>query len=179
MAVVPVLETVVGGLLLFVLPGLALTRAVFPEWRLQGPGGLRRVVETATLAFVMSIVLTVLVGSFLLLSPGGFQAAWSDPVLEAVLAAITIVGFLVAGLRGGFSRSPPPSPVATGSTAEEGAWELTRELDRLAREERRLDREVRACAPGDPRAADLTRRLSDLRAQGAELRRRREEQYAE
>ncbi len=178
MAVLQLPEAVVGGLLLFVVPGYALTRAVFPEWRLSGPGALRRAVEEATLSFVLSVVLTVLVGSFLLLSPTGFQAAWTDPQLEIALAGVAAVALAAAAVRGAFARAPPrPSPPSLRS--EEGAWELTRELDRIGREERRLDRELSAGAPNGPRSTEIRERLSELRARDAELRRRREEEYAD
>ncbi len=178
MAVLDVPEAVVGGLLLFFAPGYGVARAVFPEWRLRGPLALRRAVETIALAFVTSVALTVIVGSFLLISPGGFQAAWSDPVLEAALAAVTVLGLVVAGLRGAFSR---PGPAETHSTSggETGAWELTRELDRLGREERQLRRELESSPPGGPRTAELARRIDEIRARDSELRRHREEEYAE
>ncbi|MFY9717906.1 MAG: DUF1616 domain-containing protein, partial [Thermoplasmata archaeon] len=66
MEAVELLEATVGGLLLFVVPGFTLARCLFPEWRFRGPDGARRALETATLAFVLSIALTVLVGSALL-----------------------------------------------------------------------------------------------------------------
>jgi len=95
------LEAIVGGLLLFVVPGFAVARALFPEWRFRGPDGTLRALETATLSFVLSVALTVLVGSLLLgLAPGGFAAAWSDPVLEVALAAVALVAVAAGVLRG-------------------------------------------------------------------------------
>jgi len=89
MTILSVVEGVAGGLLLFFVPGYALTKAVFPEWRVRGRNAGRRLVEVVTLSFVTSIGLTVVVGFGLLdLAPGGFSAAWSDPLLEAALAAV-------------------------------------------------------------------------------------------
>jgi hypothetical protein len=177
MSALDVGEAAIGGLLLFVLPGFAVTRAMFPEWRLTGPGALRRALETATLAFVLSIALTVLAGYALLgLAPGGFSAGWSDPLLEAVLAGITAVGLAIAALEGGFSRVGPAPTRASPDPGGEGAWEVTRELDRLRREERRIRRSLGA---GDGAAEPLRAELDRVSARVEELERAREAQYAE
>ncbi len=176
-----VLETVVGLLLLFFLPGYGLTRAVFPEWRLRGPGRLRRAVETVTLSFVLSVVLTVLVGYVLLsASPGGFQASWNDPLLEAILAAVAGLALLVAAMEGAFGRPgpTPPSHDAAGA-AEEGAWELSRDLERLMREERRISKALAAPSVDADEGARLRARLERVRADSAALRARREAEYAQ
>ena len=172
-------EAVAGVLLVFFLPGYALTRATFPEWRLRGPEALLRALETCTLAFVLSIVLTVLAGYALLAAaPGGFQAYWTDPLLEAVLAAIAVVGFAAGWYRGAYRRETPGAPVPPSGDGEEGAWELTRELDRLGREERRLNHLLRT-RDGTP--SDATRwkeELEQVRARRLELQRAREAEYA-
>jgi hypothetical protein len=156
MEAVDLLQATVGGLLLFVVPGFALARCLFPEWRFRGPDGARRALETATLAFVLSVALTVLVGSALLgLAPGGFAAAWGDPVLEVALAAVAVVAFAAGAVRGAYSRIPPTGPVGTDDPGGEGSFELTRALDRLHRE--------------DPTVG--SRRVE-------ELEQRREEEYA-
>jgi hypothetical protein len=179
MAVPNALEVVVGFLLVFFVPGYALTKATFPEWRVRGPDGLLRLVELVTLGFVLSVVLTVLVGYGLLaVSPAGFQAYWSDPVLEAILAAIAIAGFAVAGFRGGFAREPPAARPPDDAFGERGAWELSRELDRLAREERRLQHELRVNGSDPAEARRLHGELDRVGAERAELQRRREAEYA-
>src|SRR5579871_3522205 len=111
------LEAAAGLLLLFVLPGFFTARALFPEWRLSGPEALTRGVETAALSWVVSTAYTVLVGTVLLNLPGaGFSSGWSDPVLEAALAAISGAAAVAAVARGGFSRTVPPAraPEPTG-----------------------------------------------------------------
>lgn len=173
------LEAIAGFLLVFIIPGFCLAKAVFPEWRFRGPSGLRRVVELGTLSFVLSVVLTVLVGYVLLsFAPGGFQAYWSDPVLETILAAISAVALVFAWVRGSFRRMPLV-PTAPPTPSEEGAWELTRDLDRLGREERRLRHRLRVGVE-DPTERDrMNNRLEEIRQECEELARRREAQYAQ
>jgi hypothetical protein len=174
------LESVAGLLLVFFVPGFAVTKALYPEWRVRGAAALRRLVEITTLSFVLSVVLTVLVGYFLLaFAPGGFQAAWSDPVLELVLVGITVVAVVVGWVRGSFRREPPLRAAAPDRGGEEGAWELTRRLDLLGREERRV-RHLLRTGPRDPAERDrLNARLEELRSETDELTRRREAEYAE
>jgi Protein of unknown function (DUF1616) len=179
MTAVSVLEGLAGGLLLFFLPGYALTKAVFPEWRVRGWQGARRLLEILTLSFVTSIGLTVVVGyGILSLAPGGFAAAWSDPVLEAALAGIALIAFVAAWARGGFSRIPPTAPLTPPLPGEEGAWELSRELERLGRDERRIQHALRVSTENSAETARLTAELDSVRAERDALRRRREEEYA-
>jgi len=180
MTAVAVLEVVVGALIVFFVPGYAATRALFPEWRIRGRDALRRSVETLTLSLVLRVVLTVLIGYLLLVAaPGGFQAAWNDPVLEAVLLGVAVVAFVVAALRGAFAHPPPTSADRGTPPGEEGAWELTRELDQLGREERRLRRTLATSEPSSREEQDLRSRLVQVEGRSAELRRRREGEYAE
>jgi uncharacterized membrane protein len=172
-----VAELVAGVLLIFFLPGFALTKATFPEWRVRGPAGLRRAIELGTLSFVLSVVLTVLVGYLLLVAaPGGFQAYWSDPVLEFVLTGVTVVAGIVGVLRGAYSRVPPSTPhdTARARDLEEGAWEVTRRLEHLQREERRIVHSLRVSESGGPEEQRLRTRLEQIRSESAELSRARE-----
>jgi len=179
MAVLDAAEAVAGFLLVFFVPGYALTRAVFPEWHLAGPDARRRLLETVTLSFVLSVVLTVLLGYLLLTGfPGGFQASWSDPVLEASLALVAGAGFVAAIAQGAFSRSPPGPARLPADSGDEGAWELARELDRLSREERRLMAALAAPSGAGPETDRLQDRLAKVRAEAAAMRRQREEEYA-
>lgn len=172
-------EAAVGILLIFFLPGYALTRALFPEWRIRGPDATLRAIETATLSFVTSVAFAVFVGYLLLVaSPGGFQAYWSSPVLELILAAITVVGLVLAYVRGAFDHDPPRAPSAEPGGGEEGAWELLRELDRLAREERRLEHALRTADGNSIEAARLKEQLAHVRSEAEGLRARREAEYA-
>ena len=172
MGPVDLVSAVAGGLLLFVVPGLTVARALFPEWRFRGPDGLRRSLETATLAFVLSVGLTVVVGTALLgLAPGGFAASWGDPLLEAALAAIALVAFVAGVVRGAYSeRVPvPPPPVEPGS---ERAWELGRTLDATRARAAALRRD------GAGAGSDADRQLQELAARSDAVARAREEEYA-
>ncbi len=179
MTAVNLVESLAGGLLLFFVPGYAVTKALFPEWRVRGPDGARRLLEVVTLSFVTSIGLTVVVGfGILSLAPGGFAAAWSDPVLEVALAAVTVLALATAVARGAFARTPPTVPRPEVSSGEEGAWELSRELERLGREERRLQHALRVSKESPAETARLSAELEALRSERDSIRRRREEEYA-
>lgn len=171
------LEIVAGILLLFFVPGYFVTKATFPEWRIRGENALLRAIEIGTLSFVLSVTLTVLVGYFLLVGgPQGFEAAWSDPVLEAILFAIAILAFGVAVARGAF-RSAPPTRTGASGPGEDLPFELARELTRLDREESRLRRELDGAGTVGEQT-DLERQLDAVRARRTALQRRREGEYA-
>jgi uncharacterized membrane protein len=172
------LEILAGFLLIFFVPGFTVTRATFPEWRVRGAGGRRRLVETVTLSFVLSVGLTVLVGYAILAGgPTGFQASWSDPVLEAILAGIAAVAFVVGIARGAYRREPPPGPSAAPE-AEVDPLELTRELDRLAREERRIRHQLRVGTPPPAEQEQLNARLAAIVSERSELETRQEASFA-
>ncbi len=171
------LEAFAGLALLFFLPGFTVARAVFPERRLRGPAGLRGAVELVVLSFVLSVGLTVLVGYLLLsASPGGFSASWGSPVLEATLAALVVVALAVGLVRGSYARVPPPSPVPE-APGEEGAFELTRELDRLRAEKVRLMARRRSVADRPQEAEALRREIARLAGEEESLARRREADF--
>lgn len=177
MTAIPLLETIAGLLLVFFVPGYALAKATFPEWRVRGPTALLRGVELVTLGFCLSVVLTVVAGYGLLkVGPNGFQASWSDPALEAVLAAVAFVAFVVGLARGAYRREPPAAPSPTAA-AEEAPWELAGRLYRLDREERRLTRQLARGGPSVERGR-VDEELARLREERAALVRAREEEYA-
>jgi len=172
-------EAVIGVPLLFFVPGYTVTKAVFPEWRVRGVSALRRGLEIGTLAFALSVVLTVLAGELLLsAAPDGFRAAWSDPVLESVLAGVALVGFVAGWVRGAYSAEPPSVAAPSDDGGEEGAWELTRRLDELGREERRLRHALRVARASDPERAALARDLERVVGEQDALGREREATYA-
>ena len=172
-------EIFAGLVLVFALPGYAITKATFPEWRLRGPDALLRAVEVGTLSLVLSVTVTILVGFALGNLPGSFfQAGWSDPVLEAILAAVSGVGLVVAFLRGGFSRVPPAGPVPEPSPGEEDPMSLVRSLEENQRRARRLQHSLRQLPTGDPQRARLEAELTDVQRSSQELRSHREAEYA-
>lgn len=126
-----------GLLLVFFLPGFGVAVATFPERRSRGRSVLERGLTTLTLSIVLSVALTVLLGYGLLaLSPSGFAASWTNPTLEFGLGLIAALGLGVGWLRGAFSRNQPSA--ARPDPGEIDPYELTRELDRLRRESRRV-----------------------------------------
>ncbi len=171
-------ELVAGLLLLFFVPGYTLTKATFPEWRVRGPVATLRLIEIFTLSFVLSIVLTVLVGYVLLsVGPYGFQAFWSDPLLETVLAVLAGIAFVAGWLRGAYGTTPPsPTPVDAGEEAP--PWPLVQELDELRREERRVRHGLRQVPAGSPEAVQLREELDRIQAEATRLKAGREEEYA-
>jgi hypothetical protein len=176
--VLDTLEAIAGALLVFLLPGLAWSRALFPEWRLRGELAITRAVETATLAVLLSIGSTILVG-FLLTAPGagGFSARWSDPTLEAALGALTLVGAVVAYLRGGFDRVPPAAPVLEPAPGADSPEPMLLELERLRRRERYLRRELRRRDLSAGERARLDSEHRTVEARTRELEQEREAQY--
>ncbi len=175
-----VLSVAVGALLVFFLPGFVVTRALWPERRLlRGAGAARALLETITLSLVLSVVLTVLVGYLLLeISPGGFQAFWRDPVLEAVLAGIALVAFGAGLVQGAYFRSPLTGGPVVAGDGEEGAWELGRRLERLRQRERQLERALARAPASSEGSVRLQGELEEVRAEAETVRRRREDQYA-
>ena len=174
-----VVEAVVGGALVFVLPGAAVAKAVFPERRVRGPDGVRWALELAALALVLSVVLTVVVGAVLLsVAPGGFAASWSDPLLEAVLAAITAVAFVAAAAQGAFRSVPPPTRPSAEEPGSEAPWELADALGRLQRERKGLERDLARLGTADTALGERLRgRLARIGEEEATLRERREADY--
>lgn len=172
-------EIFLGLLLIFALPGFGITKATFPEWRIRGPEGLLRAVEITTLSLVLSVTVTILVGFGLGNLPGGlFQAGWSDPLLEAILAAISGVALTVAFLRGGFHRAGPLAPSLEPAPGEEDPMTLVRSLDELHRRIRRLQHEIRQLKGEDPNRAPLVAELTEAKRRSQELREGREAEYA-
>lgn len=143
MAVSP-LSVLLGILLLFFAPGFALLHALFPGRRYFGPF---HPFAMPAMAVVMSVAITVVVGTILGLLPGGidgkgwFQGAQTGaPVLEITLGAIAVVAFTVAWARGAF-------PLLGGeaeydNVSERGEPEEITMLRDLRLEEERLRKEA-------------------------------------
>jgi hypothetical protein len=176
--VLDTLEAIAGGLLILVLPGLAWSRAIFPEWRISGPLALTRAFETAALAFLLSIVLTILVGFGLTLFPNGaFPAAWSNPVLEAILAGLTGLGAVVAYLRRGFARVAPPAPAMEPAPGLGSPTELLQELVAVSRRTRQIRHELRGNHLDESARSRLSQELRELESRADGLAARREAEY--
>ena len=173
------LEILAGLLLVFALPGYAITRATFPEWRVRGTEALLRAVEIGTLSLVLSVTVTILVGFTLGALPGSdFQAAWSNPLLEAVLAAITGVALGTAAVRGAFRRAPPPAPPTEEIRGEDAPFDLLRALEADRRQARRLRHSLRQMRPDDPQRTVLEEELGAIERRSKEHLAAREAEYA-
>ena len=164
-------------LLFFFVPGYLLVRVLWPEWRLRGEKALERTLTTVALALVLSLALTILVG-FVLGNAGLFYASASDPLLEAILAVLSLVLFGIGWWRGAFARTPPqPSPLAEAPLAgEEDAEEFTARWEEFARDERRLRHEIRVAGNKAPADAERARKaLDDLLERRRSFERARED----
>lgn len=176
--VLDTLEAILGGFLILAAPGLAWSRALFPEWRIAGPQAYLRAVETASMAVVVSLSLTIVVGFGLTFNTNGsFPASWSDPLLEAILAAIAVVGAVLAWARGGFSRVPPPAPALEPAPGADSPEELLRDLARLQAESRRLRHALRRGGISENQAASVRGQLAETDRSIEELKSRREEAF--
>jgi uncharacterized membrane protein len=172
-------EAALAGALIFFAPGYCVTRATFPEWRVLHPLRRLRLLETITLSFVVSVALSVIAGEVLLAaSPSGFQAYWTDPVLEAFLGAIGLVAFLVAWARGAFRERPPGAPTHVEATPEEDPWVLMQELDRLERDRRRATHRLRRSEAGSGESARIQAEIEQIDRRRTEILREREQEYA-
>ncbi len=175
-----ILQEAAGFLLVFGLPGYTATKALFPEWRIRGPEALLRAVEIGTLSLLLSVTFTILVGFILGSLPGGlFQASWTNPLLEIVLAAVTVVAAVVGLLNGAYRREPPRVPASELAPGEDRSWELLKTMNTLHRQERRLRHEIRTRKADDPGRARLEAELRSVENRGEELRRAREAEYAQ
>lgn len=168
----------VALLLVFVLPGFGLARALWPEWRLRGERGLETIVTLAAASLVLSVGISILVGFVLGNAPGGwFQASPSSPVLEAILTGLTGAFLLVALLRGAFSHTvPAPPKLASPPLAgEQDLAEVWQEFEEMARQESELRRRLKAeRGQGSPEAAATQRDLETLMARRRERETQRE-----
>ncbi len=176
---VTIVEVALAALLAFFVPGYCVTRATFPEWRVVRPLHRLRLLETIALSFVVSVALTVVVGEILLAaSPSGFQAYWTDPILESLLGALALVAFAVAWVRGAFRPTPPGGPSHVDASREEDPWALMGELDRLERDRRRAMHQLRRSRAGTPEFARIQAEINRIDSRRVEILREREEEYA-
>jgi hypothetical protein len=169
-------QAAIGLLLLYVLPGFAIARALFPEWRFRGESGTLHAVETAVLTVVLSVASTILVGFVLLNSSAGFSADWSNPLLETGLLGITAVGGGLAWGRGAFARTPPTGPALEPEAGALGGAEALAAAEEIQRRVRRIRHELKA-HPSPSEAARLQDELRVLEIEARRLGRDREASY--
>ncbi len=167
---------IAGLAVLFLLPGLGLTAALFPERFRPALDRALAAVEVVALSVIVSLSVTILFGELLQTAGPGFSASWSDPRLELLDLGLGLAGLGVGAVRGAFRRSVPATPPET--PAGDRGWETLRTFERLDREERRIDRSLRGGGLGAGERADLERRRELIRAERQSLRERREREYA-
>jgi len=177
LSILELLQIVAGLLLIFVLPGTMLIKAMFPR-----PGELDEEYNglyVMTLGMATSICITILVGFVLGSLPerSGGKGWFDAPFIVAGLVSVTLVFFVVAWWRGAFpwlgllhkglARFPMPAEAPSGTKRHD---ELLSQIELMTRERDALKREVK----------DMLRRE---RAHGRELsdhyRERREKAEAE
>lgn len=167
-------EIVLGLLLVFVLPGYTLTKLLFPEWRVRGDAAGIRAVEIVSLSLVLSVALTIAIG-FLLANGPGFSARWSDPVLEGILAAVTLVALAGGAARGAYRHDAPAAPGLEPSPGSDDGWGLVVRLETIDRERRRAQHQLRRA--GGSEADRWRATIADLDREAAALKARREAEY--
>jgi hypothetical protein len=171
-------EALGGLLLIFLLPGFGVTRALFPERRVFRPLSWKNLLEELTSSIVLSVAITILVGFAWLGTSVGFQSNWSDPLVEITLLGITVLAMAVAALRGAFSREPPMAPSLEPQGGHSDPMVVIRRLDQLRREERSLQHRIRVAGSNAPESGPLVQELERVRSEVARLRVEREEEYA-
>ncbi len=170
-------EAALGLLLVYLLPGFGITRALFPERRVFRPWSAKELLEQTTASIVLSVGTAILVGYAWLGTTTGVRAGWNDPLIELTLAVIAAAALAVAGGRGSFSREPPRGPPHTDGVTETDPMVLVHELEALSREERVLRHRIRVAGPGSNEAEPLAQELARVRAEAARLRAGREGEY--
>lgn len=160
--------------LVFVLPGLGLTAAVFPERIRPARDRGRQALEVVALTLLASVSITVLLGELLQTVGPGFSASWSDPRLELLDLLIGGVGLVIGGARGAFRRGVDPGTQPPGDPA----WETLRTLERLSAEERAIGRSLRRSDLSEAERRSLEQRRRELAEARRDLGRRREAEYA-
>jgi membrane protein implicated in regulation of membrane protease activity len=171
------LFSVVALLLFFFVPGFLLMKALWPEWRFRGVKGLERGLTLVAGGVVLSVALTIIIG-FYLGNTGLFQAGQGNPLLEEILAAISVVCLIAGWWRGAYSAKAPPESRLTEPPlyGEDDADSFGSTMEQIARDQRRIRHELRIAKRDDPREAErLQGELDSLASRQRAMEREREE----
>ena len=147
--------------LVFVVPGLGIAAALFPE-KLRRGTGLDGPVEVAVLAIVGSLSVTILAGSALAALPVGY----SNLGLWTIDGLVGLAGGAVWWIR---RTAPAPAEVRDAPSPGVSAWGTLRALERLAGEERALRRQLRSSGKDADERSGLETELERVRAERARL----------
>jgi hypothetical protein len=162
--------------LFFFFPGYLLMKSLWPEWRIRGKAGVERGLTMVAGAVVSSTAMTILVG-FILGNTASFQAGPGNPILEEVLAVLSVI-FLLLGLwRGAYSTTTPQgSPLAEPALQGEDDTEaFVGKIEAMVREELRLKGEIKRARRENPEQAGRLKEELDTRiSQRREMERERE-----
>ena len=121
--VLDALFAVVGGALIFFVPGYFLVKAA---WVREAPSPEIGRASIPIFAFVLSMGLTIIVGSILGFLPHdgkrGYFQTWGSgvPFLEGALLLLSLAFFLIAAHRGAFPRLSERSRAKGGGFLAEG-----------------------------------------------------------
>jgi len=145
-----ILQLIFGILLIFVLPGIMLIKAMFPR-----PGELDEEyngIYVLALGMATSICLTILVGFVLgsIKVDDGETGYFSGPLITGSLLGLTIIFFLIGWWRGAYpwmgllhpklARFPLPAEAPRGTKRDD---ELMARIEELTKEQDALKREVK------------------------------------
>lgn len=168
----------VALLLYFFVPGYLLVKALWPEKRWKGPKAEITAVEMVTAGFLSSLGLLLVIG-FVLGNSNAFQASAADPLLEEILAALSLVFLALGWFRGAYAREPPqvPSFVEPVSPGEEDLASTFGRLESLLRDEREAQRSLRQARREKAPSEDL--RALEARVEEVRAKRRRAQQERE
>ena len=144
-----ILRIIGGILLIFVLPGTMLIKAMFPR-----PGELDEEyngIYVLALGMATSICLTILVGFVLgSITPGEDGGYLTAPLITGSMVSLTISFFIIGWWRGAYpwmglvhpklARFPLPAEAPSGTQRDD---ELAARIEELTKEHDRLKREVK------------------------------------
>jgi hypothetical protein len=167
-----------GLYVLYLAPGLGLAAALFPEKFHPRSDRWLAWMELAVLGVILSVSVTILWGELLQTIGPGFSASWSSPTLLLADGGTAAVGFSVGAIRGAFRSSKHEASLPSEAPGDLAAWPTLRELERMAREERRLTRALERPGLENAERSVASQRLESIRAARERLRRAREAEYA-
>ncbi|HEV2519661.1 MAG TPA: DUF1616 domain-containing protein [Thermoplasmata archaeon] len=171
-------QAAVGLMLIYFLPGFAVTRALFPERRVFRPTSAKVLVEQLTSSVILSVAITILAGYVWLGTSVGVQVTWAQPRVEESLAVISGVTLAVAAARGSFARRAPKGPDLAPESGHSDPMAIIRQLDELGRRRRSLEHQRRVTGADSPDSVSIDEAIRQIDDEDRALRAQREAEYA-